>query len=426
MLAALEKRDAEYYSLLKARQDLRVTQAQIRLQDLRIREANDSVRLAELQRDRAQISSDYYQGLLEVPNVFEQLALGFMASAAALDLSAAAADYATLYQAGAGLSATAASMSTFANLFMTMASIEQRMKDWTYQKQLADQDIRIGEQSVTVANDNVRIVSQERNIAVLQSDNAQDTVDFLSNKFTNFELYDWMSGQLERVYSYFLQQATATAKLAANQLAFERQEIPPVTFADDYWDAPTDQAGGDQQTPDRKGLTGSSRLLADLTALDQYAFSSNRRKLQLSKTISLALLSPGEFQQFRQTGVFAFATPMQLFDRDFPGHFIRLIRRVRVSVVALIPPNQGIKATLSTVGSSHVVVGPRRFRHSSCNGRPSPSRSHRPAMRPVFSSSTRRASCCCPSRDSGLRATGSSSCRARRTSSISFRSPTCS
>jgi hypothetical protein len=52
-----------------------------------------------------------------------------------------------------------------------------------------------------------------------------------------------------------------------------------------------------------------------------------------------------------------FATPMELFDRDFPGHYVRLIRRVRVSVIALIPPTQGIRATLSSTGVSRVVVG---------------------------------------------------------------------
>jgi hypothetical protein len=50
---------------------------------------------------------------------------------------------------------------------------------------------------------------------------------------------------------------------------------------------------------------------------------------------------------------------MELFDKDFPGHYLRLIKRVRTSVIALIPPTQGIHATLSTVGISRVVIGGR-------------------------------------------------------------------
>jgi Tc toxin complex TcA C-terminal TcB-binding domain len=52
-----------------------------------------------------------------------------------------------------------------------------------------------------------------------------------------------------------------------------------------------------------------------------------------------------------------FATPMALFDHDFPGHYLRLIKRVRTSVIALIPPTEGIRAVLSTTGLSNVVIG---------------------------------------------------------------------
>jgi hypothetical protein len=45
-----------------------------------------------------------------------------------------------------------------------------------------------------------------------------------------------------------------------------------------------------------------------------------------------------------------------MFDRNFPGHYLRLIHRVRTSVIALIPPVQGIHATLSTSGISRVVI----------------------------------------------------------------------
>lgn len=43
---------------------------------------------------------------------------------------------------------------------------------------------------------------------------------------------------------------------------------------------------------------------------------------------------------------------MAMFDREFPGHYLRLIKRVRTSVIALIPPTGGVKAALSTMGLS--------------------------------------------------------------------------
>jgi hypothetical protein len=218
--------------------------------------------------------------------------------------------------------------------------------------------VRIGDQQVKIAEDGVQIVEQERNISQMQVDHAEEIVEFLHNKETNVELYDWMTGILEGIYSYFLQQATAMAKLAQNQLAFERQELPPAYIQADYWEAPSeDSLGGvSEETVDRHGLTGSARLLADIYKLDHYRLETDKRKLQLTKSFSLAVLAPCEFQRFKETGLLVFATPMELFNRDFPGHYLRMIKRVRTSVVALIPAIQGIKATLTNIGASRLVV----------------------------------------------------------------------
>jgi len=167
-----------------------------------------------------------------------------------------------------------------------------------------------------------------------------------------------MSVVIEGVYRNFLQQATAAAQIAANQLAFERQEPIPRFIQSDYWEALVGLRAGlsAAEAPDRRGLTGSARLLQDVFQLDQYGFDTEQRKQQLTKTISLARLAPGEFQRFRETGELHFVTLPPMFDADFPGHFLRLIKRAQVTVLALVPPTEGIKATLSTGGISRVVA----------------------------------------------------------------------
>jgi hypothetical protein len=192
----------------------------------------------------------------------------------------------------------------------------------------------------------------------MQAQSAADSLNFLVNMFTGVELYEFLIGVYSDVYSYLLGQATSIAKLAENQLAFERQEAPQLIIQGDYWTAPTDQAvDPTAPAPDRLGLTGSARLLADLTRLDQHAFLTNQRKLQLSKTLSLATVHSIEFAQFRESGVLPFQTTLEMFDREYPGHYLLLIRRVKVTVLALVPPTQGIRATLSASGVSSAVVG---------------------------------------------------------------------
>lgn len=389
-LATLEKRDGEEYNLLKANQDLGLAQANVQLQNLRVIEAADSLTLAERQKERADFQVQTYQGFLDAGMnhwerkllddyrdslVARNLVAGLDAALSVAQMLANSAGegilglgfgvHTVFAPAAAALAVGKAAATINANNIEAdiqrhslQASIENRRQEWTAQLGLGQQDVAISAQQIQLAKDHQNIVDYELFIAQIQTANAQAIVEFLSHKFTNVELYEWMSGVLQEVYSSFLQQATAVARLAQNQLAFERQEATPLFIKNDYWQPPADDSAfGGSSERDRRGLTGSARLLQDIYQLDQFAFETNKRKLQLAKTISLSRLAPLEFQRFRETGVLTFATPMQLFDCDFPGHYLRLIKRVRTSVVALIPPNQGIRATLTASGLSRVVTG---------------------------------------------------------------------
>jgi hypothetical protein len=391
-LAALEKRDAEAYNLLKAGHDLQLAGATVNLQALRVEEAQQGVGLAEQQRDRAAIQRDTYQEWIDAGmNQWEEDMLddykearNYRDAAAGIDAALTVAQTLAAVESGgvlgtgigvgwggtllvgglalakSGATIGANNAETSAQINSAKASFERRKQEWELQRQLADSDFAIGQQQVTIAQTHTEVALQEEFISRTQHEQAQATVDFLANKFTNAELYAWMSGVLGGAYNYFLQQATAMAQLAQHQLGFERQETPPAFIKADYWnvtDEAASPAGNQSAQPDRQGLTGSVRLLQDITRLDQFAFDTNRRKLQLAETFSLARLFPLEFQQFRESGRLPFATPMSLFDRGFPGHYLRLIKRVRMSIVALIPPVQGVRATLITSGISRVVTG---------------------------------------------------------------------
>ena len=378
-LGAIEKYDAESYSLMKAHQDIQLAHASIRLQDLRVSEAQSGVRLAELQRERSEIQENHYQDLIDEGLIgLEQASLAFMTTAAVLHTSAAVISGAggildsvkaaftfglagdPTAKAAQMASSLAAAASTGASITQTLASYERRQQDWQFQRDMARHDMLVGTQQINLAQDHVRVVVQERVNAGIQAGHAEETLEFLANKFTSVEFYDWMRATMGLIYRYFLQQATAMAQLAQHQLAFERQEVPPDVIQSDYWEIP-DEAGtgayGEGEQPDRQGITGSARLLQHMTKLDLYAFETDKRKLQLSQTFSLAQLAPAEFQRFRETGVLPFTIPMELFDRAFPGHYLRLIRKVSTSVIALVPPTYGIRATLRASGISRVAIG---------------------------------------------------------------------
>jgi hypothetical protein len=387
-LGALEKFDQAAFRRFEANQGVDLALAGVTLQDLRVREAGRGVVLAELQKDRADFLAGEYQQMIDAGlNEHEHAMLRGYRDVrdlrdlvtgldAAVEIARAAAEASSWWnavttfgvaQVGTGVVIGGLAARAVATGFLNAAeaqlqadtfwaSHERRVEEWRLNQGLAQHDGLIAAQQIVQAQDQLAIAGQERLIAQMTAEQAQATVEFLDRQFTNAELYEWMSALLVGVYRYFLLTATAMARLAQDQLAFERQEPASNFIRVDYWQPPAELAGPSGSAPDRRGLTGSARLLQDLYQLDQYAFQTDRRRLNLTQTLSLAQRASLEFQLFRQTGLLRFATPMQWFDDDFPGHYLRLIKRVRVSVVGLIPPTHGVRATLRAIGISRVVT----------------------------------------------------------------------
>ena len=374
-LSALERLDAANYDLLRAGHDLRTAKGTLAAQELRVDAAANGVEQAVLQRDRAQLQFDTFADRIDKGlNDWEQKALDEMENAAALHAVAAGFSvFGALSAIGAenpfgffgsiasALSSEAASVAQNAQIAQTRGGFERQMEEWQLNRNVASKDVEIGNKQIVGAIIQRSIAEQERQIAADQLDHAAAVAEFLATKFTNAELYEWMSGVLARVYAFFLQQATAVARLAQAQLAFERQEPVDGYIAVDYWAPATDYSAGAGTAVDRRGITGSARLLQDIFRLDQQAFDTDRRKLHIRQTIVVSQVAAFELQQFRDTGLLVFATPASLFDRDFPGHYLRLIKTVELSLIALVPPELGVRATLSASGVSRTVVARRSF-----------------------------------------------------------------
>ncbi len=372
-LAALEKEDAENYAQLRAKQDLETATATIKLQDLRINQANDEQDIAYIQLSKVTFSQNHFSDLLaQGMNSYEKQTLSLLKdqieTLEGAAITSTAASFLNLAKGGGDLltgtlSTLAQITSVNSSISSQLASFERMSKEWNYQKQLAGFDISLANQQIKIANDNIRIVTQERDISVLNNTHAQDSLAFLQNKFTNADLYNFMSNVLGGCYNYMLNLGTAIARSAESQLYFERQEQAGPFILNDYWETPSSgfTSGSSSKATDRKGLTGSARLLVDITKLQQYALDSYKRKLQLTKVISLAQNFPSEFQGFKETGIFNFSLTNQLFDYDFPGHYIRLINSVQTTVVGLLPVYDGIKASLTADTISYTVIGGTSF-----------------------------------------------------------------
>ncbi len=160
-LAAMERRDAEAYSLMQAVHDLRVAGATVSLQDLKITDADLSVQMTQLQQEKAQIQVNYFDDRLsEGLNSWEKTALAATGTAIYLQTMAGGFySYNVVLEVaksifslglfgspgnslGNALSAYAGAASSAANLAQTMASFERREQDWRLQKSLSEKDVQ--------------------------------------------------------------------------------------------------------------------------------------------------------------------------------------------------------------------------------------------------------------------------------------------
>jgi hypothetical protein len=107
----------------------------------------------------------------------------------------------------------------------------------------------------------------------------------------------------------------------------------------------------------RKGLLAGERLQLDLRRLEVAYIDQNRRDYELTKHISLALLDPFALHLLRTTGKCIVTLPEWLFDRDHPGHYMRRIKSVSLTLPAVVGPYTSVNCRL-TLQSSAVRVSP--------------------------------------------------------------------
>lgn len=218
---------------------------------------------------------------------------------------------------------------------------EQGRLDYRYsdnQQKAAEAQIQVQQTQIQIAAAQLalEIAQQNQTNHQTQLDQLQAQIDFLTGRFTNQDLYDWMAAQLSDTYFQSYKLAYKLCKQVERCYRYELG-IPDSDFIHfGYWDSL------------RKGLLAGETLNHDLRRMQAAYLEGNSRRFEISRFISLAAVNPGALQQLLQTGACDFDLPESLFDRDYPGHYSRHLLRVSVTVSY---PNPGkfdnVKATLT-------------------------------------------------------------------------------
>ena len=74
---------------------------------------------------------------------------------------------------------------------------------------------------------------------------------------------------------------------------------------------------------------------------------NNKRELELTRHVSLRQLDPLALLNLKVTGSCTVTIPEWLYDLDCPGHYMRRIKTVNVSVPSVVGPYTSLNCTLA-------------------------------------------------------------------------------
>lgn len=374
ILSTLEKKDAEALAVLRSTQERHILNLTTLIKEKQIEELNEIIASLTQSQASAQGRYEHFKGLydenlnpLEIADlVLRRASIYAQVSGIAIrglsiagylapkifGLANGNMQFGDAVGAGAQMADGAAGvLDHMAGMINTGAQYMRRREEWGLQRDLAESDVnQIAKQ---IAANQVRSASLQRELEIHQKsmEQAEEYAGFLTSKFTNEQLYQWMVGRLATCYfqMYRITVDMAVAAQRAYQLELNRDDQ---FLQFDYWDSL------------HRGLLAGEGLMLSLAQMEKAYIENNARDYEIEKTISLLHLDPVKFIEFKEgingegKGNLSFELTEQLFDFDFPGHYCRKIKSISVTIPAIVGPYQNVSATLTQNGYK-IVTQPK-------------------------------------------------------------------
>jgi hypothetical protein len=152
-----------------------------------------------------------------------------------------------------------------------------------------------------------------------------------------------MAGRLSEIHYQTYQLALDMARAAERSFRFERGRADTSFIQGQQWDS------------QRRGLLAGYGLGLGLSRMEAAYITTDARRFEITKTISLLHLDPMAFLKLKADGVCEFEFGEALFDYDFPGHYCRQVKTIAVDLAL----GDGVfaNATLTQL-TSRVIMEP--------------------------------------------------------------------
>ena len=219
------------------------------------------------------------------------------------------------------------------------ASFRRRDQMWVLESNVAAREIEQIDRQISAAEIRIAISQREIDAQDKQIEQAEEMREFLvERKFTQEELYFWMQNELATLHLQCYQIAYGSAKQAQRCYGFATgTDTTFVQFG--AWDSL------------RKGLLSGERLYLQLKQMERSYLEQNRREYEIARHVSLATIDPAALIRLRETGECEVTVPETLFDLDFPGHYMRRLKSVALTIPCVVGPYTGVNCTLTLLRS---------------------------------------------------------------------------
>lgn len=232
------------------------------------------------------------------------------------------------------INAAAGAFDKAGSMLGQQGSYQVREEDWKNTARTAEREIERADIEIKIAQIRQTIASEQLRVHGVRRQQAAAEETFLRSKFTNRELFDWLSGELRGLARQMFNMAFEAARAAERCFNFELGSIDSFVRAGQWNDT-------------RRGLLSAEKLIADLRRMDSAYFQRNVRERELTKHLSLARLDPTALTELRMFGSCIIQVPEAVFDLEHPGHYFRRIRTLSVTVPCVVGPYSSVPLKLT-------------------------------------------------------------------------------
>ncbi|WP_426578274.1 Tc toxin subunit A [Xenorhabdus stockiae] len=203
------------------------------------------------------------------------------------------------------------------------ADYQRRRQDWEIEYKQAQSEINIIEMQLKEQDLLIKSAQIALREAQAQQSTARELYEFMTTGFLIVPTYQWLMGRLAALYAPAYDAVLSMCLMAESSWRYEVGDYKHQSFI-------KTTAWNDSY----RGLLAGESLQLDLLQMENTWLQRNERRLNIKKTVSLSslLTSGGLRKQIDNKQSISFTLNSKLFDGNYPGHYLRQIKRISVSI----------------------------------------------------------------------------------------------